>query len=138
VIDGNLLHSLNFNFFKLPNGQLLDAIKGPAVGEREDAEPCLKRGFVYRVFAVRRQQTLEATYDVADLRVIEHPEEPCEIFALDILKSIGVMVRRTEFLVAAVVRAADLLAEELRLALEEITMYTVEVIFDLRTHVSAQ
>lgn len=54
VIDGNLLYSLNFNFFELPNGQLLDAIKGPAVGERENAQPCLKRGFVYRVFAVRR------------------------------------------------------------------------------------
>ena len=71
---------------------------------------------------------------MADLRVIEHPEEPCEIFAFDILKSVGVVVRRTEFprLVAAVVRA-ELLAEKQRFALEEITMYPVEVVFDLRT-----
>ena len=54
VIDGNLLYSLDLNFFELPNGQLLDAVKGPAVRELENAEPCLERGFVDRVFAVRR------------------------------------------------------------------------------------
>lgn len=54
MIDGDLLYSLNLDFFKLPNGQLFDAVKRPAVGEPEDAEPRLKRGFVYRVFAGRR------------------------------------------------------------------------------------
>lgn len=76
--------------------------------------------------------------DVANLRVIKHPEEPCEIFTLDVLQSIGVMVGRTTLLAVVVVRAADLLAEKQRFTLKKIAVYSVEVVFDLRTHVNAQ
>lgn len=75
---------------------------------------------------------------MVNLRVIEHPEEACEIFALDVLKSVGVTVCRAELLVAIVVRAVDLLAEKQGLAFEEIAVDSVEVVFDLGAHVSAQ
>ena len=76
---------------------------------------------------------------MANLRVIEHPEEACEIFALDVLKSVGIVVVRAELLlVAAAGRAVELLAEKQGLAFEEVTVDSVEVVFDLGAHVSAQ
>lgn len=54
MIYSDLLNRLDFDLFELQNGQLFDVVKGPAVGELENAEPCLKRGFVHRVFTVRR------------------------------------------------------------------------------------
>ena len=92
----------------------------------------------YLLFVVSKRLKRTRTWNVADLRVIEHPKEPCEIFTLDVFESVGVMVRGTAFFIVVGVRAVELLTEKQRLALEEITMYPVEVIFDLRTHVSAQ
>lgn len=60
MIDRDFLDSLDLNLFELANGQFLDAVKGPAVGEPENAEPCLERSFVHRIFPMRRQQTHEA------------------------------------------------------------------------------
>lgn len=61
MIYRDLVDGLDFNFLELPNCQLLDTVKGPAVGELENAEPCLKGRFVHRVFTARRQQTSQRT-----------------------------------------------------------------------------
>ena len=53
VIDGDLLNGLDLDFFELTDGQLLDVVKGPAIGELENAQPRLEWGLVDRVFAVR-------------------------------------------------------------------------------------
>lgn len=55
MVDGDLLNRVDLNFFELPHGQLFDAVKAPAVGELENAEPCLKRSLVDRVSPVHRQ-----------------------------------------------------------------------------------
>lgn len=69
---------------------------------------------------------------MGDLRVIEYPEEPCEIFALDVLEGVGIVVRNTALLAVVVVRGAELLTEKERLALKKVAVDAVEVVFDLR------
>lgn len=48
------------------------------------------------------------------------------------------MVRGTAFLSIVGVRAIKFLTEKQRLAFEEIAVYPIEVVFDLRTDVSAK
>ena len=71
-------------------------------------------------------------WNVGDLRVIEYPEEPCKIFALDVLEGVGIVVRNTALLAVVVVRGAELLTEKERLALKKVAVDAVEVVFDLR------
>lgn len=79
----------------------------------------------YFLLIVSKRLQRTRTSNVKDLRVVENPEKSREIFALDILERVRVLVGGTEFLVAVVARADDLLTEKQRFPLKKVAVNAV-------------